>query len=219
VRRILPYALLSLPWVQALLLTGSVLCNRLLLAPAYAGYYTVCYRLVSGTCVTPLFGCVWGAYRHPLKAMKWQLKWDAFRVIGCFTCIAPGTFLWIWGMGQTTYLTQVMLQVSGGLFAFAGILLFSALLQRLCLFRYQQYRYQGFLFALWDVFRRSKGNTNRLLRCVGWYVRWFPLCLCPFCLAGPMLHLSRAKILYGLPSLQPKVMRSRKTDTRVLWKT
>lgn len=217
-RRFIPREFLSHSWAQALLLTGSVLCNRFLLAPAYTGYYTVCYRLVSGTCITPLFHCVLGAYRHPLKAMKWQLKWDAFRLIGYFTCIAPGVFLWMWGMGQTGYFTQVTLQISGGLFAFVGALLFFALQQRLCLFRYQQYRYQGFVSAVWDVFRRSKGNSNALLKCVCRYIKWLPFCFCPFFLAQPLLHLSRAKILYALPSLQPKVIRNRKTDTRVLWK-
>ncbi len=214
-RFVLPQSFLVKNSGRAMLLLVIFAANRFLVSPAHSGYYSACYRVACRAPQPALLRTFFAAYRHPFIAIKWQLKWDVFRLLGFILCGLPGAFLLALGAVEITYSSQMLFGVSGGLLLITGCFAFWVVLQRLQLFRYQQYRYKSFLFALKDIFSRTQGLWDKLLKPTLFCVLVFPVSF----LFRSKLHVSRAIILHRLPPLRKKVRFCHKIQSRVAEKT
>lgn len=127
-------------------------CNRLLLAPAYSGYYAACRQLAaarakSASCAyaphnlhtlwtdTTLLQRFFSAYRHPVLALKKQLQWDAVRVLTYAACLFPALVLLAFGGREQNGVGQMLCTVSGILFGLCGVCAAWVTVQRMWLAR------------------------------------------------------------------------------------
>jgi hypothetical protein len=214
-RRFLPSQYLAQSGGRTVLLAIGFLFNRFLLSSAHCGYFSACYRVACRTAPPSLLRGFFAAYRHPIQAMKWQLKWDVFRLLGFLICGLPGGFLLILGARETSYLSQIWIGGCGACLLLIGSLYFWVLLQRVQLFRYQQYRYKSFLYAIYDMFVRTRSQVNVLLKPAVFCTLLFPISF----LFRTKSHVFRAIFLHRLPPFKKKVTVYRKIQNRALKKT
>lgn len=223
VRRLIPATV----WWHTATLCGSFLLNRLLLSPAHAGYYTCCQRLAAGcrqniaaTCeIADLHTAVPAAtllrgffreYRHPLQALKRQLRWDAVRLLGYTLAGLPGLLLIAFGGLEQSSLLQALLGGSGLLFGAVGLLLGWILFRRLqaALYCRPSVAYAGL--------KQTRRMTGALLRR---YARCLPLLCVPLSLQRFVLHTEIAMLLKRHPVPARKKAHSQIFHTRVLRET
>lgn len=235
-RRLLPDALLMRREIQAALLGGSFLCNRLLLAPAHSGYYARCHQLalesgenLAATCELVALGpgvpsstgmrSFFREYRHPLRALKWQLRWDLLRLCGYFAAIFPGLFLFAIGAWDTSQLWQAALGGGGILLAAAGLMLMWWLLRRLTPALYRHPQDMPFYRVLSDSVRRTRRRTGAILAPYGWYFLLWPLFCCPFLPWRAAFYTEQAALCQRLRAPERKQKSAHLFHTRVLQKT
>ncbi len=234
-RRAMPGVLLQRPWCQVVLLVGSFLLNRLLLAPAHCGYYERCHRLalkregdLAATCELPVeFGTDFGGgmrsffreYRHPVQALKWQLRWDMLRCLGYFVALFPGLFLVAIGAVDPDAVWQATVGGSGIFLMVAGLMLMWLWLRRLTpvLYRYPQHR--PFWKTLADAYRSTRHKTGKLTAAYGWYYLLWPLFCCPVLPLRAAFFVQQASICQRLRVPTKNPIRARLFHTRVLNET
>ncbi len=136
------------PTVQAALLLGSFLFNRVLVSCAHAGYYAAAKRAAAltaapsqNTCVMEnlhivwegrtLLQCFFGAYRHPLTHIKSQLRWDACRFGLYAAALFPAAFILAWGAQEETAVVKVLFLGISILLAALGVLVVWTVVRRL----------------------------------------------------------------------------------------
>ncbi len=226
-RRFLPATML---W-QHLLLVGSFFLNRLLLAPAHTGYYACCRRLAvvtNPTAVTSeiedlreeltaptLLSCFFLDYRHPIKSIKWQLRYDAFRFALFTVCVFPAVLFIAVGAGEETLLLQAVCLGGGILFAVIGAFCAWLIMLRLRPMLYRRPQYGSFLGQLYKALQISRGHTVELL---SMSIKYIPFALAfqlPFVGLRAAILVEEA-ILFAKPQRKVKKRRERIFHTRVL---
>ncbi len=220
---------------QAALLSGSFLLNRLLLAPAHLGYCQRCHQLALGyradtaaTCeltAVPV-GVPGGAlsaffreYRHPIRAMKWQLRWDAFRLIGYGIALFPGLILLSVGSKDTGAIWQASLGGSGLLLMIAGILLIWCWHRRFTPVWYRRPHERPFWEAMGEAYRSTRRKTAALVSPYGRYFLLLPLFWCPVLPFHAAFHIEQAALCQRCRAPLPRDTRARLFHTRVLNET
>lgn len=220
----------TLQW-QYILLLGSFLLNRVLLAPAHTGYYACCRRLAAvstPTAVTSeiedlreeltaptLLSCFFLDYRHPLQSVKWQLRYDAFRFILFSVMLFPALLFIAVGAREESPLLQALCGGGGILCGMVGLLCVGLLLLRLRPMLYRRPQYVSFWKALHKAAIISRGRLGDMLSL---YVKAIPFALlfwCPFVCFRTMLYTEEA-VLFAKP---PKTVKRKKPQlfhTRVL---
>ncbi len=228
--------LLSHRVVQAALLGGSFLLNRLLLAPAHLGYHQRCHQLAlqkradkAATCelpaVTPSglsdtgMRAFFREYRHPIRAMKWQLRWDALRAGGYFIALIPGLLLLAIGARDTAAVWQATLGGGGFLLMIAGLLLMWWWLRRLTPVLYRRPQDRPFWSAIGDAYRSTRRKTGALIRPFGWYFLLWPLFICPVLPFRAAFYTEQAALCQRWRAPVKVSSRARLFHTRVLNET
>ncbi len=226
-RRILP---LTVPWESGLLV-GSYLLNRILLAPANTGYYACCRRLASITnaiaatseiedlreemTAPTLLACFFLDYRHPIKSVKWQLRYDAFRFVGFVTFTFPAiVFVAVGARGESPLLQAVCL---GGaiLCGVVGVFLYYLLLLRLRPMLYRRPQYGSFYGQMHKALQLSRKRLSELLCIRVKYIAFTPLLSLPFlCFRAAML--TQEASLLSKPQKHAVKRKKRVFHTRVL---
>lgn len=222
-RRVLP----STDRWQGVYLVGGFLFNRLLLAPAHRGYYAFCYRLATIGCgdaaATCEIGNVYGQstttvlrdffreYRHPLRALKWQLRWDVLRAGGYLAVLFPGICLLVYGGIQSDALLSTICGGCGVLLSAAVAVPMGALLCRL-----NAARYLDVDIPLSQAFARTRNKTGELLRCRLRALWLLPFIRCPLSRWRTALHIEIAAVLLARPHRREPVRTSQIFHTRVL---
>lgn len=228
VRRFVPS---TFRW-QVITLVSSFLLNRLLLSPAHVGYYACCQKLAAGRHANIAVTCeiydlrtaapsktllrgFFGVYRHPVQALKRQLRWDAMRLSLYTLAGFPGLLLICLGGQEQNTQMQALIGGSGVLLGAVGLLLAWVLLRRLQTALYRD----PFMIAVsiwWHAFKQTRGMTGVLLR---QYVRSIPLLLVPFSLQRFVLHTQIAVSLKKHPPVEHGKKYSQIFHTRVLRET
>ncbi len=226
-RRVLPA---TVRWQNGLLV-GSFLLNRLLLAPAYTGYYACCRRLAvvhSPTAVTceiedlreeltapTLLSCFFLDYRHPLKSLKWQLRYDAFRFVLFSVFLFPAVLFIAVGAKEESALLQAVCCGGSALFALVGAFCAFLIMLRLRPLLYRRPQYGSFWGQVYKSLQLSRGYTAELLYM---YVKRFPVTptfMFPFFGLRAAMLVEEA-VLFTMPKRKTKKRRQRIFHTRVL---
>ncbi len=226
-RRFLPA---TVRW-QSILLVGSFLLNRMLLAPAHTGYYACCRRLAAVTAPTAmtseiedlreeltaptLLSCFFLDYRHPVKSMKWQLRYDALRFVVFAVFLFPCVFFWAVGAREGTVLLQAVCAGGGLLCGISGAFCACLLLLRLRPMLYRRPQYGSFWAQVAQALRISHGQSTRMLLL---RVKVFPFTLLftlPFSCFRVRLCVEEA-VLFAKRPKKVKKRRERIFHTRVL---
>ena len=194
-RRFLPLSRNGL----AVLPLAVYLINRVLIAPANAGFYACCRRLAkrvsdktAATCEVgdlhgvhqdgSLLATFFGAYRHPLYAVKRRVQWDLLRAV-CYATVAfPGCLLLAIGEQRQSATQQVVLAVCGILLTASAWIWVWILFRRL---KAALILDIGFMAAL----KRTRKRTNALLRS---RMKMLPLLLVPFSLQRVCMYTDMA---------------------------
>ncbi len=230
VRRFVPATTL---W-QTVTLLGSFLLNRLLLAPAHTGYYACCRRLASATAqmaatceigdlreewmAPTLLRCFFLDYRHPIKSLKWQLRWDALRFAIYAVLLFPAFLFIAVGAGEESALLQAVCGAGGLLLGFAGLLAAFLIIGRLrpCLYRRPQYG------VFWkQVLAALRTSRYRMGEMALMYVKVLcvPPVLCPLLSFRTAFYIEQATLFQTPIPVKTKKHRLRIFHTRVLHET
>ena len=221
VRRFLPPAELLKPAVQVGLLAGSILLNRLLVAPAHCGYHAACYRLaLSGsgsTAATCEIGSLpdgmvnasvlrlfWREYRHPLLRLRRQLRWDAVRLLAYGAAVFPGLLLLAAGGRETEAPGQFFLGVGGLLLCLVGAFWMYCGLRRLVPAVYLPEKYSTLRGAMVSACRQTRRRKGAVILRAAAMLPVSLLSVCPFVSIRAALDTEYAVFWQGLPSRPDK---------------
>ncbi len=226
-RRFLPSEML---W-QNVLLVGSFVLNRLLLAPAHTGYYACCRRLAVVTnpiAVTSeiedlreeltaptLLACFFLDYRHPIKSLKWQLRYDAFRFVLFSVLLFPALLFLAVGALEESSLLQAVCVGGSVLFAVFGMFCGWLTMLRFRPMLYRRPQYGSFWGQVYKALQISRGRTVPLLSMAVKYVSFAPVSLLPFVTLRAAVLVEQA-VLFATPQRKAKKRRERIFHTRVL---
>ena len=221
--------------VQAALLSGSFLLNRLLVAPAYCGYYQRCHQLaLQGrvnkavtrelTAVPPVssggvLSAFFREYRHPIRAMKWQLRWDALRLIGYGLALFPGLFLLAVGAKDEQAVWQAAFGGAGVLLMIAGLLFMWCWRRRLIPVLYRRPQEKPFWSVMGEAYRSTRRKTGTFIRPYGWYFLLLPLFWCPVLPFHAAFRIEQAAVSQRCRTSALRDTRARLFHTRVLNET
>ena len=226
-RRLLPPTIL---W-RTLLLFCSFLLNRVLLAPAHTGYYACCRRLAATGEPTAKTGeienlrdemlaptlpsCFFWDYRHLLKSVKWQLRWDIFRLAVFAVCLFPALLFLAMGAGEEMPLLQAVCLGGGVLCGVVGLFVAFLVLLRVHPVLFLRPQYKPFWQSIGDGFKASKGHHSAVLFLLVKHIPFTVLFWCPFAFFRVFLLTEQAKIFGTAPYIR-KPKRLRIFHTRVL---
>lgn len=226
-RYVLP--LVTWQYTDVCIFIGSILLNRLLLAPAYCGYHTCCQQLAcaahTSTAVTcelvgnwqgggTLLRTFFSSYRHPLKLLRRQLYWDIFRLCVCGIGAFGGICLLIYGGGITEPLIQFFCGMGGVFLAVLGTLSAAIFCRMFVPAVYLPYAYRGIFSAMWHTCRRVWRYRFLCLKYQVVAVLLYPVWRCPLTLWGTAFDVGYALLWQSLPAPQSKMCA--KFHTRVL---
>lgn len=230
-RRFLPMGLLAETKWQAALLAAGVIANRFLVAAAHGGYYACCYRLAfretgdtaatrelvgvrDGVLSPSLLSVFFREFRHPLRALKRQLRWDAFRLFFYALAAFPGLLVLAVGGRAADTWQQALFAAGGGLLFLLGVTVTFLYLRRFLPAVYLWEQYPTLFAALCAGMSRVRGR-----RAAAWanalkMLALLPLSLFPFLLVRTAADIQCAVFWQRLPGKVPKNRRF--LHTRVL---
>ena len=231
VRRFLPAVYLAQPAVQAGILGGGILLNRLLLSSAHCGYFACCYRLALGrsgnTAVTceigdlpdsmpndSLLRLFWREYRHPIIRLRRQLRWDALRLLAYGTVLFPGFLLIALGAGERTAPGQFFFGVGGLLFCLVSAFGMYCGLRRLLPAVYLPGKYPTLLKAILAAFKQTRHRKGAVILRAAAALPVSLLSVCPFLLLRAALDIEYTAFFQSLPA--PEGKKTRLFQTRTL---
>jgi len=228
VRRLVP----ATPVWQSVTLFGSFLLNRLLLAPAHTGYYACCRRLASATVGTAatceienlreeliaptLLRCFFLDYRHPVKSLKWQLRWDALRFFTYGVLLFPALFFAAVGADEETALMQAICGAGSILFAVIGLLCGWLLFLRLRPILYYRPQHGSFFKETWQAWGKSRKRLESLTLLSVKRIAFTPAFLCPLLPFRTAFHVEQAALFMKAASSHTRKRSSGIFHTRVL---
>ncbi len=195
------------PIMQAVLLCGSFLLNRLLVSCAHAGYCAAAKRVATlmavpseNTCVMEnlhivwegktLLQCFFGAYRHPLVHIKSQLRWDACRFGLYAAALFPALFILACGAREASAIVGSLLFGISTLLTVLGALSVWIVIRRL-------------ETALWiglpvlSGFHLTKGWSGQLLHLHfrSFLTAWLPFSVSRFALYTVIIQRTRHRVV------------------------